>query len=1300
MNTPIKWKSLSAVFLAALLTLVGSARATLVITGASQNPGTASFDPSVTWPVANNSLIAGLAPTTQAGNFLGEANTPGVSALTDGAIGPISSSAFNVYAAGGPSAGTQVIYTLTNQPFGYNLTNITVYSGWANGGRSAQGYTVLYSTIANPTNFLYLTNVTYTGGFTGNNPGTPIALRVQLTDDAGGVIASNVAAIQFDFQFPTAPNGENNGSGYTEITVQGNPAANLTPVVSIIASDETGTNPFTPDWILETNSLISTFAPSTALGNFTLEGATGTAVLTDGIIGTSGSIPTFATCGAGSSSGRTLIYTLTNVVNGTDVTNIVVYNGWGDNGRDGQYYLVSYSTVAAPTTYLPITTVYFLPKIPGGVAAANRLAIFKSDGSPLASAVANIKFDFAAPFNASSFNNGYQGYSEIVIQGKDTTAAPPPPSAYLVQDVLPTHAESSAGDKIVFNAVYSNIPPVTLQWQKIAAGATNNVNAGVVNVTNNNLVTSTLTLNNVSASDSGSYRLEGLNATNVLAQPSFSTAGALAVGNASTNGNVVINYSGQTGPLGFYPPWTVDTNHDLIFGSIVGVNATAGPGSYSIEAGLFGDPTILTDGIPSSDKSNMVSLGWVNVGAGQSMTYILDTSSATSGFEITNISVFGGWPDDGRDELKYQVLYSTVSAPSTFVPLLTEDYNPTFTSGEPVSARTILTGASGPIAHNVAAVQFNFNMQSKNNWNGYSEISVGGTPSLGFLPAVSQDVTPLTAEDAVGGSLILIGGFTGADKVQWQQNGVNVPGATNGTLTLNNLQLTNAGSYRLLGINVAGTNATRSCAVVIDPAPVANNNVKTSVAYQTSDVGAPNTFGPTWDTSTLGLSLIAGQNPPNGGFGTGDFIGGGDLSGGLGVLTDGNYGFFAYDKSHPAFASGGAGAGQFVTYTLGADPNGYTVTNIQIAGGWNDNGRDSQFYTVSYSTVVNPGLFLPIASVTNDLTSYGVNDTTVVRTTFTPATGVLASNAYAIMVDFTVPPNVPNGYSGYSEISVFGAASTSPDNEKIAVSVANENTDTPDWTIETNNLIAGQLPSSTGAGSFAGGFGVEGATEGLVALTDGTFGPSGLGTTNFATAGGITGPGSSVTYTSATGWDLTNIVVYSGWTNYNRDGQFYNISYSTVTAPNTFLPLTTIIYNPPPAASGSSANRVAISPTNGATKLAANVSSVKFDFSMQTSSLDNGYSGYAEIVLQGANLVGVVPPRISAAGFANGKLILTGTGGAPNHSYSVLTTTNLLTPLSSWTVSTNGTLDGSGAFSNAIPINGSQPAGFFRLKVQ
>ena len=51
------------------------------------------------------------------------------------------------------------------------------------------------------------------------------------------------------------------------------------PAVSVVGSNQSGGNPFTPSWTAETPSLIATLSPSTASGNFGLEGSGSTPVL-------------------------------------------------------------------------------------------------------------------------------------------------------------------------------------------------------------------------------------------------------------------------------------------------------------------------------------------------------------------------------------------------------------------------------------------------------------------------------------------------------------------------------------------------------------------------------------------------------------------------------------------------------------------------------------------------------------------------------------------------------------------------------------------------------------------------------------------------------------------------------------------------------------------------------------------------------------------------------------------------------------------------------------------------------------
>src|ERR1035441_5536120 len=291
-------------------------------------------------------------------------------------------------------------------------------------------------------------------------------------------------------------------------------------------TNESGSNPFTPTWTAETPNILTTGQlPTSSSGNFNADGGEGSlSVLTDGTIGISGTASTMVSCGA--NAGTSLIYTLTGSPNGYDLTNIVTYSGWANQGRFGQYYDVSYATVAAPSTFIRIGTAFYYPGItlPGTEgnipdAPAARVQIANTNGSVMATGVGYIKFDFGAPPNAGNFNNGWQGYSEIIVQGTNTSTPPPPPSAILSQDILPAAVVTYVGDQVVFSATYSNFPPVTPQWQKITAGpVTNNINAGVntgvVIVNSGGVTTSTLTLSNVLTTDSGTYTLEGLNATN------------------------------------------------------------------------------------------------------------------------------------------------------------------------------------------------------------------------------------------------------------------------------------------------------------------------------------------------------------------------------------------------------------------------------------------------------------------------------------------------------------------------------------------------------------------------------------------------------------------------------------------------------------------------------------------------------------------------------------------------------------------------------------------------------------------
>lgn len=74
------------------------------------------------------------------------------------------------------------------------------------------------------------------------------------------------------------------------------------------------------------------------------------------------------------------------------------------------------------------------------------------------------------------------------------------------------------------------------------------------------------------------------------------------------------------------------------------------------------------------------------------------------------------------------------------------------------------------------------------------------------------------------------------------------------------------------------------------------------------------------------------------------------------------------------------------------------------------------------------------------------------------------------------------------------------------------------------------------------------------------------------------------------------------------------------------------------------------------------------------------------------------PPVVNAPVISGGNLILTGSGGTPGNEYTLLSTTNVATPLADWTTNTTGTFSSTGTFSNAIPVTNTPPAKFFELR--
>jgi hypothetical protein len=187
--------------------------------------------------------------------------------------------------------------------------------------------------------------------------------------------------------------------------------------------------------------------------------------------------------------------------------------------------------------------------------------------------------------------------------------------------------------------------------------------------------------------------------------------------------------------------------------------------------------------------------------------------------------------------------------------------------------------------------------------------------------------------------------------------------------------------------------------------------------FQVGPGGVGSNFTPTYDVSDQ--DLINGLAPA---VSAGDFSV--ELSGGIPVLTNGTYGTItepggAPDRTHPALgvAGGGSGTGTVLVYNLAPSQFGYNIASVWVYGGWNDNGRDAQNYTFSYSVVGDPS-FVLVATVNFNPTvgpDLQTANRSIILDNDRPFLGV---NVDAVRFEF--PTGAENGYTGYAELDVVG----------------------------------------------------------------------------------------------------------------------------------------------------------------------------------------------------------------------------------------------------------------------------------------
>ena len=136
-------------------------------------------------------------------------------------------------------------------------------------------------------------------------------------------------------------------------------------------------------------------------------------------------------------------------------------------------------------------------------------------------------------------------------------------------------------------------------------------------------------------------------------------------------------------------------------------------------------------------------------------------------------------------------------------------------------------------------------------------------------------------------------------------------------------------------------------------------------------------------------------------------------TGPVSVLTDG-----INNMNHSAAAEAtwySIGNNTSLTYTLPASSQGFNISNINLFSNWDDQGRSQiTVSNISYSTVSSPAVFIPIGN-----TAVNSNPGSSNEVSFSASGGVMATNVYAIQINFG-PQN--NSWTGYGEMEVLGNA--------------------------------------------------------------------------------------------------------------------------------------------------------------------------------------------------------------------------------------------------------------------------------------
>ena len=355
---------------------------------------------------------------------------------------------------------------------------------------------------------------------------------------------------------------------------------------------------------------------------------------------------------------------------------------------------------------------------------------------------------------------------------------------------------------------------------------------------------------------------DGLNYydNNALNNQTVGEPGQTFTNTSGVAGATVTALTFKTAGLGSDSGLSTAQDYYLHFYSVSGGTATL-IATYTSGAVKFNDGDWLQwTGISVPLVQNVTyaySFGLTGSGSGWEALAVA-SGSPYAGGEIGMIPVTGGAISFGAGyDAVFDLGITVPTAPVAAAPVISPTNAPVY-AGTPVTFTETAAGRAplyyqwrtdggggGALTNIAGAVATNLNVVTTgraagtyrylvvvSNSVGVSTSSVAALNLVaGSAPVLVSDITPNPALGYVGGSLTFSAAFTGTLPIayQWQVNtgggAVNLPGATNATLTLNNLQTTNAGGYTLLVSNTVG-------------GPVATSTARLTVATRAAFVNA------------------------------------------------------------------------------------------------------------------------------------------------------------------------------------------------------------------------------------------------------------------------------------------------------------------------------------------------------------------------------------------------------------------------------------------------------------------------------